>query len=220
MKKVRSVPSVSVIVPVFNQEKWLARCLRSLIDQNIKHSEYEIIVIDDGSTDRSRFVIEQFSDIVKIIDHSKNMGLPKAINTGIKNSRAKYIVRVDADDYVNINFIFLLKFFLNHNRSMDAIACDYYIINDREEIITRKNCMSEPIGCGILFKTSHLFEIGLYDEEFLLHEERELRIRFEKKYKIHHLELPLYRYRKHDDNITNNIKSLRIHEKKLKEKHK
>jgi len=70
-----------------------------------------------------------------------------------------------------------------------------------------------------MFKTSHLIEIGLYDEDFLLHEERELRYRFEKKYQIHRLELPLYRYRRHENNITNDHGALEYHEQKLKSKH-
>ena len=80
--------------------------------------------------------------------------------------------------------------------------------------------MEKPIGCGVMFKTNHLMEIGLYDEDFQLHEERELRHRFEKKYKIHHLELPLYRYRRHETNITNDQEALDYHEKKLKQKHR
>lgn len=102
---------------------------------------------------------------------------------------------------------------------MDAVACDYLTVNDQEETIDRKNCIQEPIGCGIMFKSSHLFEIGLYDEEFQLHEDKELRQRFEKIYKIHRLELPLYRYRRHENNITNDHEALDHHDKKLKAKH-
>ena len=103
---------------------------------------------------------------------------------------------------------------------MDAVACDYLLVNNKEETIDRKNCMKDPIGCGIIFQTSQLFEIGLYDEEFKLHEERDLRHRFEKKYKIHRLELPLYRYRRHENNITNDQEALDYHDQKLREKHK
>ena len=70
-----------------------------------------------------------------------------------------------------------------------------------------------------MFRTHHYKEIGLYDEDFQLNEERDLRFRFEKKYKIHRLELPLYRYRRHENNITNDIKNLRLHDKKLYKKH-
>ncbi len=70
-----------------------------------------------------------------------------------------------------------------------------------------------------MFKSTHLFEIGLYDEDFQLNEERELRHRFEKNYKIHRIELPMYRYRRHEKNITNNHLELAKHDKKLKDKH-
>ncbi len=212
-------PLISIIIPVFNQEKWIGRCLRSLLNQTFHREKYEIIVINDGSTDKSDYALELFLDEIILIKNEKNLGLPASLNKGIKISKAKHIVRVDGDDYVNENFLLLLNQFLEQNKYMDAIACDYYTIDDNEEIIDRKNCMKEPIGCGILFQSSHLLDIGLYDEEFQLHEERELRLRYEKKYTIHRLELPLYRYRRHEKNITNNVSSMKIHEKKLKKKH-
>ncbi len=212
-------PLVSVIIPVFNQEKWIGRCLRSLLNQVMNRSDYEIIVIDDGSGDRTDFALDLFKDEIQLIKNEKNEGLPSALNKGIKASKANHIVRVDGDDYVNEHFIFLLHEFMEQNKYMDAIACDYFIIDDQEAVIARNNCMENPIGCGIMFKSSHLFEIGLYDEDFQLHEERELRHRFEKKYKIHRLELPLYRYRRHENNITNDHKALEQNERKLKSKH-
>ena len=212
-------PIVSIIIPVFNQEKWIGRCLRSLLNQTMERSNYEIIVVDDGSTDRTAFALDLFLDEIKLIKNDKNRGLPAALNRGIKESKANHIIRVDGDDYVNEFFLFILNEFLEQNKYMDAIACDYFLVNDEEEIIERKNCMDNPIGCGIMFKSNQLLEIGLYDENFLLYEERDLRYRFEKKYKIHRLELPLYRYRRHSNNITNNLKNHEIHEKKLKLKH-
>ena len=212
-------PLVSVIIPVYNQEKWIGRCLRSLLYQSINREDYELVVINDGSGDRSDYALDLFIDEIVLIKNEKNLGLPAALNKGIKASKANHIVRVDADDYVNEQFLFLLHEFLEQNKYMDAVACDYLMVDDNEEVICRKNCLNDPIGCGIMFKTSHLFEIGLYDKNFQLLEERELRHRFEKKYKIHRLELPLYRYRRHENNITNDHKALEFHEKKLKAKH-
>ena len=212
-------PFISIIIPVYNQEKWIGRCLRSLISQTLDRVKYEIIVIDDGSEDRTDFALDLFLDEIILIKNNKNIGLPASLNKGIKTSKAKYILRVDGDDYVNETFLFLLYEFIEQNKYMDAVACDYLIIDNQEEIISRNNCMEEPIGCGIMFKTSHLMEIGLYDEDFQLHEERELRHRFEKKFQIHRLELPLYRYRRHENNITNDHEALEYHERKLKSKH-
>jgi len=181
--------------------------------------DYEIIVINDGSRDKSNYVLNLYKDEIELIVNEKNEGLPAALNRGIKSSRAKHVVRVDADDYVNEYFLFLLYEFLEQNKYMNAVACDYFIVDDQEQVIERKNCIENPIGCGIIFKSSHLFEIGLYDEDFLLQEERELRYRFENKYLINRLELPLYRYRRHENNITSDHKALVRYEQKLKTKH-
>jgi hypothetical protein len=70
-----------------------------------------------------------------------------------------------------------------------------------------------------MFKKHQLMDIGLYDDKFLIHEDRDLRIRFEKKYTITRLSLPLYRYRRHEYNITNDEKLSQYHLEQLKNKH-
>ncbi len=75
------------------------------------------------------------------------------------------------------------------------------------------------LACGIMFHKEHLFNIGLYDVSLHCHEKRELRIRFEKKYNIHRLELPLYCNRPHDSNITNNCEEMECHHRNLIAKH-
>ena len=194
---------VSVIVPTYNREKFIGRCLRSLLSQSIGINNFEIILVDDGSTDATRKIYESFSDEIKIIKHKKNLGLPSALNTGIKKAKGRYIVRVDSDDYVNSEFLQILFLFISENPEYDAVACDYLIVDDREQTVKRADCLKLPIGCGIMFKTHNLIKIGLYNEKFLLHEEKELRARFEKKYSINRVALPLYRYRKHASNMTN-----------------
>jgi glycosyltransferase involved in cell wall biosynthesis len=216
-------PRVSVIVATFNQERFIGRCLRSLLHQTMPLADYEIIVINDGSTDRTAYALTLFCSpretTVRIITNEINEGLPAAINRGIHAARAPYIVRVDSDDFVNVNFLNILCHFLEVNPYADAVACDYLLLDDEERVLERKNCTEDPIACGILFRKSQLFEIGLYDESFRVHEERDLRIRFEKKYKIHRLELPLYRYRRHDNNITNDAAKMESHLQLLIAKH-
>ena len=211
------MPDISVLVPVYNQERFIGRCLRSLLAQTMQRNKYEIIVVNDGSHDRTSYALELFKEEIITI-HQDNQGLPAALNQGISMARAPFVVRVDSDDYVNAHFLELLHLFMTQNRYIDAMACDYLLIDDAEEVLSRKNCMEEPIACGIMFHTEHLIDIGLYDETFLLHEERELRQRFLKKYNISRLELPLYRYRKHDGNMTNDISKMEFYEQLLKEK--
>ncbi len=209
---------ISVIVPVHNREKFIGRCLRSLLSQSFGVGNYEVILVDDGSTDSTQKVYEAFSDDIKIIKHKKNFGLPKALNTGIKKAKGRYLVRVDSDDYVNSDFLQILYLFITENPQYDAVACDYLLVDDKERTIKRFDCLKNPIGCGIMFKTDHLVQIGLYNENFLLHEEKELRTRFEKKYSIDRIPLPLYRYRKHSSNMTNDKKKFKTKLKMLRKK--
>lgn len=212
-------PRISVIVAAYNQEKFIGRCLRSLLHQTIPHEHYEIIVINDGSTDRTPYALELFHDAIRPIANETNIGLPASINRGILAARSPYIVRVDSDDYVNLNFLNFLHFYLEQNRYADAVACDYLLVNDAEEVVERVNCMDRPIACGIMFRRQQLIDIGMYDENFRCHEDQDLRIRFEKKHTVSRLELPLYRYRRHEDNITNNVEAMEHHRQNLIRKH-
>jgi len=193
--------------------------LRSLIAQEYPRNDFEIIVIDDGSSDKTPYALDLFNGEITVIKNNTNLGLPASLNLGILASHSPYIVRVDSDDYVNRFFLRVLSLHLSTNRYMDAVACDYVVIDEREEFIGRGNCLEAPIACGIMFRTEQLIDIGLYDENFLLHEERDLRFRFLQKYSIHRIELPLYRYRRHENNITNNAEAMDLHMANLIEKH-
>ena len=210
---------VSVIVAAHNEERYLGRCLRSLLAQRFERSRYDVIVIDDASTDRTSAVLATFGDSITVLRNETNLGLPASLNRAITSTHSKFIVRVDADDYVNSAFLDVMYMFLADNPQFDAAACDYLLVDDREEVISRRDAVKEPIACGIMFRTEQLIDIGLYDESFLRHEDRDLRLRFLDRYTIHHVPLPMYRYRRHDDNITNDTAEMAHHERRLHDKH-
>jgi glycosyltransferase involved in cell wall biosynthesis len=178
-----------------------------------------VIVIDDASTDRTSAVLATFGDSITVLRNETNLGLPASLNRAIASTHSKFIVRVDADDYVNSAFLDVMNMFLADNPQFDAAACDYLLVDDREEIISRCDAMKEPIACGIMFRTEQLIDIGLYDESFLRHEDRDLRLRFLDRYTIHHVPLPMYRYRRHEHNITNDTVEMAHHERRLHDKH-
>ena len=221
----RKIKKLSVIVTAHNKDKYIDKCLRSLINQSLDKEQYELIIVNDGSEDNTKFIINLFinpeEDFIRFIDNKKNIGLPASLNKAIKFSRGMRIVRVDADDYVSKDFLYMLLYFSEKNNYMRAIACDYLVFDDKDKSnnMNRVNCFEYPIGCGIIFLKKDLIKIGMYDPSFLINEEADLRIRFEKKNKIYHLELPLYRYRKHHNNMTKNKKELEIYNKKLLLKH-
>ena len=213
-----SIPEISIIVCCYNHQKWIERCLRSILHQKyIKDSEYEVIIVDDNSTDKSYDIIKKFNFLnFVILKNNKNIGLPLSINKGIKKAQGRYIVRVDSDDYVSRDFLYLTKLFLNLNREFQAVAVDYYKVNDKEQILEKINCFKKQVACGILFRKECLIDIGLYDKKFKMREGHDLRIKFEKKFKIARLNIPLYKYRSHSDNRTKKKKLLKKYDNILK----
>lgn len=212
-------PKISVIIPVFNEEKFLSRCLRSLLSQNLDESSYEIIVINDASEDNTINILNKYLDNIKLITNDTNIGLAASLNKGINASKGKFIVRVDGDDYVHEQYLNILCLFLELNNDIDAVACDYYLIDDKQNTMEKLNCIENPIGCGIMFRYEQLIDIGLFDPNFLAREEEELDIRFSKKYSKTRIPIPLYRYHIHDNNLTSNLEVMSHFQKKLNKKH-
>lgn len=95
---------LSIIIPVYNVEKYLTKCLDSCLNQNVSDDDYEIIVVNDGSPDGSRKIIANYEQInnVKVIDQS-NQGLSMARNNGLEIAKGKYVWFIDSDDWIESN---------------------------------------------------------------------------------------------------------------------
>lgn len=213
------MPAVSLVVAVRNQEKYIGRCIRSILNQTYPRADYEVIVVNDASTDRTRYALELFENEIRLINNGERKGLPGSLNIGIKSARGRFVVRIDGDDYVHSEFLNVLSMHLTMNPAMDAVSCDYNLVGNNEQVIEHVNSEERPIGCGIMFRIDQLVELGIYDEQFLSHEDRDLRIRFLEKHQIHRVALPLYRYRRHDDNMTNDQGAMKGYLRDLEAKH-
>ena len=122
---------VSVIVPVYNVEKYLRKCLDSLVNQTM--TDYEVIVVNDGSTDTSESIINEYIGKYPVIKAFKkeNGGMSSARNTGLKYATGKYIAFVDSDDYVGPSFLEKMYTKAIENNS-DVVICDYNALNEKE----------------------------------------------------------------------------------------
>ena len=78
---------VTVVIPVFNQQKYIARCIRSILNQTLDKSHYDIIVVDDASTDKTKEILELYNDDITLINNNKNLGLPSSLNIAIKKNK-------------------------------------------------------------------------------------------------------------------------------------
>ena len=194
---------ISVVVTNFNYGKYITRCLRSLINQEIDKNIYEIIVVDDNSSDDS---LEKISSFVKrneivLIKNKKNLGIGGASRIGVDNSRGKYFVRVDSDDFVQPAFLYILYNFLKFNPTYIGVSSDYYITDNNEKIISRKKFSNQTIACGLMLRTSYLEQIGSYNKDKKIFEDTDLFNRLNKKI-IFNLPIPLYNYVKHKKSAT------------------
>jgi glycosyltransferase involved in cell wall biosynthesis len=208
---------VSIIITNYNYGRFLGRAIQSSLAQTVlPKDECEVLVVDDGSTDNSNEVIESYLPDIRQIRHEKQRGLPAAVNTGIKNSRGAYVLRLDADDWLDRHAAFVLSYFLDHNKEIGFVWPDYYIYDEYERVIDR---ISEPQGAGIMFRKQLLIDIGLYDEEMLVHEDKDILFRCIDQYPGYHLKMPLYRYYRHGSNLTDQEEMVQRYQKRLVSKH-
>ena len=194
----------SIIITNFNYQKYIHRCIRSCLGQSLSENLYEIIVIDDNSTDNSINIIksyERFNNI-KIIKNSKNLGVAASANKAIKKARGKYFVRLDADDYINRDMLKFMSTYMETNNNFFGVACDYFHINKFEKKVRHLKAKENPIACGIMYNKKLFIKYGMYRPFFRHREEEELRIRLKNKYKIGYIGIPFYRYRLHQTNKT------------------
>lgn len=141
----------SIIVPVYNVEKYIDKCLTSLVNQ--KFNNYEIIVINDGSTDSSKQIIEKFVDkynFIKLIDKS-NTGLSDTRNVGVSLATGDYLLFVDSDDYIDTNLLMNLDKIIG-KKEYELIKFQYELVySDYTKI------MKDDIGMNKSYLGSDLF---------------------------------------------------------------
>lgn len=130
------MPKISVIVPVYNTEKYLKKCLESIINQT--YQDFEVIIVNDGSTDGSQKIIdeyiEKYQTKIKCLN-KENSGLSSARNSGIEVARGNYIIFVDSDDYIEIN---LFEHLLPHiQKNIDLVKYKLIKVNEQHKEIER-----------------------------------------------------------------------------------
>lgn len=207
----------SIIVTSHNYGEYIERCVRSCLSQTIAADDYEVVLVDDASTDRTLEIVEKFKRYpsFRVIANPVNVGVAEAANIGIRAALGQYVVRVDADDFVNSNFLLFLTTYLAENHDVLGVACDYVVVDESGEKTERRYAQAEPISCGIMYRKDLLTKAGLYDPAFRHLEEQELRQRLGQAYRIDHLRIPLYRYRMHSSNKTKRVDEMAEYRREL-----
>ena len=118
---------VSIIIPVYKVEKYLAQCIESVLSQD--YSNIEVILVDDGSPDKCGLICDEFAkkDSRITVIHKQNEGLSSARNSGIDIAKGKYISYIDSDDYISDKYISTMINEFSDNNT-DLVICSYYYV--------------------------------------------------------------------------------------------
>jgi len=214
-----AAPKVSVVMSVYNGEKYLREAIDSILAQTFE--DFEFIIINDGSTDGTANILKEFPDPrIRIFENAKNEGLTRSLIRGCKEAPGKYIARMDADDISYPDRFQKQVEFLNARPEVGLVGSAWYYIDpqgntfgeisfplEHESILEDVGTFNPFIHGSVMFRAAVYNEVGGYREFFQQTQDYDLWLRFAKKTRIANLPDFLYMHRHHDKKIA--VKNVR-----------
>lgn len=208
MSEIQKKPRVSVVLPAYNEERHIRRSVCSILTQTF--SNFELILLDDGSSDRTWEIMQEFSDPRIRKEKLGRMGFTKALNHGLRIARGEYIARMDADDESLPERLERQVAFLDSNPDISILGTTYYrydgIRNERyircfpqaNQDIRRALALGIPICHGsVMFRSTVIERVGGYNENMVSQSDWELWLRAASYFKFANLGPPpvhIYRF--------------------------
>ncbi len=216
LKKSTNHPQVSVIIPTYNQAKFIGEAIDSVLNQT--YQDFEIIVVDDGSTDRTKEVLDKYKDSIRYI-YQENRGPAAAKNKGILASQGKYIATLDSDDVWLPRKLEFQIDLLESNEQLDLVYADAYRINLKSQGLSKETYFQryKPYSgrvldkllldnfipsLAVMMRRRCLDKVGLFDESLYTGEDWDLWLRIAKESNLDFINFPLGTRRIHKSNIT------------------
>lgn len=210
-------PIISVYIVNKNYEKYLDQAIKSVLKQSFKFKE--LIIVDDGSTDKSKEIIEKYKKkkLCRVIYNESSKGLTKCSNIAIKIARGQFVVRLDADDYFDLNALSVLYDTMIKSKNTGLVYSDYYLVDSKNNILSlekqilRKNkgLHHLPVlAACCLIKKNALMSVNLYDEKFNKQDGFDIWYKLLNNFQFKYVSLPLFYYRRHKNNLTKNKSKL------------
>lgn len=210
--KLKKNPLVTVYITNHNYGKYITKAINSVLNQSMDN--FELIIIDDGSKDNSKKIIDKFEKNKKIISvFQKNKGLTVSNNLAIRLSRGKYIMRLDADDWLDVNALQIMSNYLEKNKKIGLVFPDYFEVDEKGNIINlvrrhdfkKVKLLDKPAhGACTMIRKECLTKIGGYSEKFDRQDGYYLWVKFIQRYGVMNINLPLFFYRQHNVSLTKN----------------
>ncbi len=208
-------PKVTVLMPVYNGQKYLRPAIESILNQTYK--DFEFLIINDGSKDNSLDIIKRYADKdsrIRLITRP-NKGLVATLNEGLAKARGEYIARMDCDDISLKKRLKTEVDYLDSHPDVGLVGSNYSIIDGRGKVLVSTNVFTHPddlklclVTCNqyghgsVMIKRSVLKQVGNYDKSVGHLEDYDLWIRISRVTRVANIEEPLYRWRKTAGSIT------------------
>ena len=198
------MPTVSIILATYNRRHLLGRSVKSVLNQT--YQDYELIIVDDGSTDDTEKVVQNFnSEKIKYIKHPKNKGIPAARNTGIRLAEGDYIAFQDDDDeWMPEKLERQINAYINESPEVGVVYTQYNLIDIHNKPLPQlKVAQREGYIFGQLLNENHIppqtslirkecfSKVGMFDERFLRMQDWELFLRISQHYRFKFIDEPL-----------------------------
>jgi len=206
------MPTVTIYMPNHNYASYIEEAIESVLNQTFK--EWELIIIDDGSTDNSKDKIDKYLNHPKVrVVYQAKKGLNYTNNIAMRLANGKYITRLDADDYLDENYLLVLVDFLNKNPEFDLVYPDFFHIDKYGNIqeIYKKNKITNESneildlpahGACTMFRTEILRNIGPYNDSVSCQDGYDIWIKFIQKHRPCNVSTPLFYYRQHPSSLS------------------
>lgn len=205
---------VTIFIPLFNGEDYIKETIESALKQDF--SDFEVLVIDDGSTDNSLKILSGFTDNrIRIVTNNTNMGRPFTRNRGIELARGEYLAVLDSDDIAETNRLSRQVEFLDKNADIAAVGSFAWYIDDTGntaflcEVPTKWTEIAKEIlytNCfihsSVMFRKQVLIDVGGYNLDFPQAQDYELFLRLCEHYKLANIAEPLIKYRIHSKQVS------------------
>jgi glycosyltransferase involved in cell wall biosynthesis len=216
------IPKVSVIMPIYNAQEFLQEAVDSIMNQTFR--DFELLLINDGSSDRSKEIIEKYRKDPRVkIFHKKNEGVTKTLNFGLANSLGRYIARMDADDISMPERLELQVEFMDKHRDVGLLGTRFKAITEDKKFIenldvelTNEELQKEILkSCRfghptVMIRRTALETVGPYDESLWANtvEDYDLWLRIAEKFEIANLPQYLLHYRVNSKSVTQTKKEI------------
>ncbi|MFC1836729.1 glycosyltransferase family 2 protein [Thermodesulfobacteriota bacterium] len=205
-----SGPLVSIVLPTYNGERYLADAVESCVEQT--YDKWELIIVDDASKDRTPDIIAAYvkkDSRIRSFRHRENCKLPAALNTGFAHARGDLLTWTSDDNLYREEALSVMVEHLDNNPSVDIVYCDFSLIDDSGDLIghvvnREPDRLSYGNCCGacFLYRVSVQEALGGYNEDLFLAEDYDFWLRASATFTLHHLSCDLYLSRVHPDSLS------------------